>query len=191
MGVYVISDLHFNHPGILRMERTQFKTVDEHNEYVIQQYNSVVGPEDTCYILGDVGFYNVYDLALLTKRLNGKKILIMGNHDRFTTNEAISILGFTQAWSGPRYYNEHVILSHEPAREAFQNPYVYNVCGHLHNNSLDPVALDNFIVVSCHLVNYKPQPLDEISKLAFAKCKSRQETFGKEWYYGFYTNIKK
>jgi len=187
MAVYVISDLHFNHPGILKMERKQFSLVDDHNEYVIRQYNSVVGPNDTCYILGDIGFYNVYDLAPLCRRLNGHKIMIRGNHDRFTDREAKELLGFEEVINHPYYYDDHTILSHEPVREALDNPYVINIHGHIHKTELVKDRCKNYINVNCHMIHYLPINIELLHKKYQNICnKSRQETYGKEWYYDFY-----
>ena len=73
---YFISDLHFNHDNILKFERQEFKTIEEHNEFIIASINRVVTKFDTLYLLGDLGD----DLELI-KRLNGKKIwcVLRGN----------------------------------------------------------------------------------------------------------------
>lgn len=44
-------------------------------------WNSIVNPEDTVYILGDVAFMNAADSVKVLTRLNGVKILVEGNHD--------------------------------------------------------------------------------------------------------------
>ena len=87
MPIYVCSDLHFNHTNILGFCRSNFTTIEEHNEYIIKQYNSVVGKDDLVYILGDVGFTPEKALSELVKRLNGRKILLVGNHDKLTDRE--------------------------------------------------------------------------------------------------------
>lgn len=189
MATYVISDLHFNHPGILRLERQEFANVDQHNEFVIRQYNSVVKPDDTCYILGDIGFYNVYDLAPLCRQLNGHKIMIRGNHDRFTDDQALHLLGFEQVINHPYYYDDHTILSHEPVREALDNPYVINIHGHVHKTTLKTDRCHNYINVNCFMTDYLPLRMETIQKkhLEILK-KSRQETYGNEWYFEYYAN---
>ena len=62
MGIYVISDLHLNHKNIVNMGRP-FETLQEHNDYVIEEYNKVVGKDDLVYILGDVGFSPVKEFG--------------------------------------------------------------------------------------------------------------------------------
>ena len=188
---YVTSDLHFNHTGVLSMERKQFSTIEEHNEYIINEYNKVVHENDTCYILGDVGFINpkhssLKELSILVKRLHGKKILIRGNHDIFTNQEAINQLGFSAVYDGPIYlpYSKgSIILSHEPVQECFHNPYCINVHGHLHGANL---KMDNFYNVNISNTKYKPVPMSVFKKIVRKKCWNRQETYGNEWYYSLY-----
>lgn len=51
------------------------------NETMIANYNSIVKPDDTVYHLGDFAFANPNKIKSIFYRLNGKKILIFGNHD--------------------------------------------------------------------------------------------------------------
>lgn len=190
--VFVTADLHFNHPGILALERTNFSCIEQHNEFIIKQYNKVVGEEDTCYILGDLGFSDPKLLGQLVRQLNGHKILIKGNHDKFTTKEYKTLMGFEAVKEGPIYFYDKnctakIIFSHEPSREAFENPYVINIHGHLHNSDLD---LPNFFNVNIARTNYLPVNIESFYE-TIRKCKNRREVFGKEWYYNFYKFDKK
>lgn len=188
---FVTADLHFRHKGILSFERRQFKTVEEHDEYIIRSLNEVLGPSDTLYVLGDVGFRGKEPPTLLghlVKRIEcRKKILILGNHDRFNKAEAKTFLGFDEVHCGPIYYDApgcegRIILSHQPVREAFENPYVINVHGHIHNGKL---AADGFYNVNIAQTGYVPQDMSKFVDIA-KKCKSRLERFGDEWYYPLY-----
>ena len=81
--VFFTSDLHFQHSNILKFTKPRpFSTIEEHDEALITNWNSVVKDNDTVYVLGDVALK--YDPKLLTEqllRLKGKKHLILGNHD--------------------------------------------------------------------------------------------------------------
>jgi calcineurin-like phosphoesterase family protein len=83
MRTYVTSDLHLNHPKILDYCPTtrNFASVAVMNEWIIDQYNSIVTADDTVYFLGDMLFGQVADGVHLIQHLNGNKILIQGNHD--------------------------------------------------------------------------------------------------------------
>lgn len=180
--IWVTSDLHFNHPGILKMSRSQFSAVEEHNEYIIKKYNEKVGKDDLVYILGDIGFSPLKQLAPLIQRLNGRKILIRGNHDRGTTGEYIA-MGFIEVYDHPVYFSNEIILSHEPCMEAYNNPYVFNIHGHTHLRSL---ILDNYINICPEQTNYEPVDLKALQQELRQKVKSRRESFTKEWYYNLY-----
>ena len=187
---YVTADLHFNHRRIILFERHQFKDIKEHDEYIIRSLNKTLKPGDTLYILGDVGFREAGDLTPIRESVRriecAKKILIMGNHDRFSEIEAHS-LGFDEVYKHPIYYDSKdapgmILLSHRPLREAYQNPYVINVHGHVHCGEID---LPNFYNANIHMNKYILQPMRMYENIAVKTCKSRQERFPNEWYAEF------
>jgi calcineurin-like phosphoesterase family protein len=79
-NTYATSDNHFWHQNVIRYCQRPFLTVEEMNEKMIVYWNEVVGPNDTVYHLGDFSMA-FRAVEAYTKRLNGKKILIAGNHD--------------------------------------------------------------------------------------------------------------
>lgn len=184
---YVTADWHFNHERILAFERSDCGTMYAHNKRIVDNYNAMVSDDDTVYVLGDVGFGAPQLLGDIIKQLHGHKILVFGNHDRFTATQGLE-MGFEQVLTGPFYYPSkytpgRIILSHEPAREAFENHYVINVHGHLHNAQLN---LPNFFNVNVARTDYKPVPMYVFE----SKCKNyvmpRREQYGKEWYFNSY-----
>lgn len=80
MNTWITSDLHFWHANIIKFCNRPFATVEEMNEVLISNWNAVVQPEDTVYVVGDFSMA-FRPVELYTKRLNGKKILVAGNHD--------------------------------------------------------------------------------------------------------------
>src|SRR6056300_1693420 len=86
---FVISDTHFNHDLILTFKDyigkpvREFDSVEQMNECMMDNWVSVVKPEDTIIHLGDVLFgENKVDwLEANFAKLPGKKHLILGNHD--------------------------------------------------------------------------------------------------------------
>ena len=81
--VYFTADMHFGHRGIITMQNRPFETVEEMDRVLLQNYNAVVHRDDTVYILGDICHHMKTDQAdELIKKLNGKKYLIKGNHDK-------------------------------------------------------------------------------------------------------------
>lgn len=179
MAIWVTSDLHFNHKNILHTCRPQFKNIGEHDEYIIQKYNSVVAKDDLVYLLGDIGFSSLKNLFPLVQRLNGRKILIVGNHDKLTDGEYRK-MGFIDVVRHPVYFSKNIILSHCPLRECLDNPWVINVHGHIHNGKL---TLPNYINANVENHGFLPLDLKKIEAEAEKVCrKSRYERFGQEWY---------
>lgn len=80
MTTYFTSDLHMYHTNVIRYCDRPFFSVEEMNETMIANWNSVVQPEDTIYCLGDFSLA-IRPVELFTRRLNGIKKLIPGNHD--------------------------------------------------------------------------------------------------------------
>ncbi len=108
--------------------------MEEYENKLIDNWNRVVGNDDIVYHLGDVGNLPFDELSKKIKSLNGKKILIRGNHDTEDKDFYLRC-GFTEVIDGPMFYNKNVILSHEPV--PVNNDYFINVHGHLHGAVLD------------------------------------------------------
>lgn len=79
--VWFTSDLHFWHKNICKYCNRPFETMEEMNQALINNWNSVVKEDDTVFVLGDMGFCGYDKLEPLMSQLNGKKYLIQGNHD--------------------------------------------------------------------------------------------------------------
>jgi calcineurin-like phosphoesterase family protein len=77
--VRFIADLHLSHQNMAT--RRGFSSIEEHDEHIIAQWNSVVSKRDVTYILGDVTMEKSSPYPLLD-RLNGLKHVVLGNHDR-------------------------------------------------------------------------------------------------------------
>ena len=81
--VYFTSDLHLGHSRIIEYCQRPFANVEEMNQVLIQNYNSVVRRDDTVYLLGDICLKLPKDRANeLISQLHGKKYLLIGNHDK-------------------------------------------------------------------------------------------------------------
>lgn len=78
---FFTSDPHFFHQNILAYAKRPFKSVDEMNEVLISNHNSVVSASDTVYYTGDVIMGDRKAGISVLSKLNGTKILVLGNHD--------------------------------------------------------------------------------------------------------------
>jgi calcineurin-like phosphoesterase family protein len=80
--VFFWSDPHFFHKNVIRLCNRPFADLTEMHETLIKNYNSVVGPDDVCVWVGDCFFAkNLQSCKGIMDRLNGRKILVRGNHD--------------------------------------------------------------------------------------------------------------
>lgn len=78
--IYFTSDMHVNHANIIKFCDRPYASKEEMTEALIHNWNETVYPNDTVYILGDFMWSSSWNQTL--SQLNGKKILIWGNHDR-------------------------------------------------------------------------------------------------------------
>lgn len=79
--VWFTSDLHFWHKNICKYCNRPYETIEEMNEAIIANWNSVVKEDDVVFVLGDLGFCGIEKLRHLMSQLKGKIFLIQGNHD--------------------------------------------------------------------------------------------------------------
>lgn len=80
MAIFFGSDHHFYHANVIKYCDRPFSSVEEMNEIMIQRHNETVGPDDDYYHVGDFAMA-IRPVETITPRLNGRKILIAGNHD--------------------------------------------------------------------------------------------------------------
>lgn len=152
MKRWVIADLHLGHKKILEFEeaRKHFQDLDHMHRTIIVNWNGVVGTKDTVYVLGDVAFKK-YALPLLD-RMNGRKILVKGNHDLYTWDKYTPYFEDIKAC----HVIGRTILTHIPIHPGQKQRYDLNIHGHLHSQTLD----DPFYkCVSCEQVNFTPVEL--------------------------------
>lgn len=79
--VFFTSDTHFYHKNILEYSYRPFKSVEEMNRVLIDNWNRVVPKDGIVFHLGDFGFLNSAQFDEIFNQLNGKIYLCVGNHD--------------------------------------------------------------------------------------------------------------
>lgn len=156
--VFVISDHHFGHEKIIDFESRPFRNKEEMDDYMIQQWNSVVTKEDKVFHLGDFSFYNKEKTRNIVESLNGHKFLILGNHDRGRSKAWWLDAGFQEVSEYPIVYQSFFMLSHEPMYMNKHMPYV-NLHGHIHSQQYEG---EHYVNASVELWDYKPVSFEEI-----------------------------
>ena len=160
--VYLISDLHLDHENIIKYCHRPFKNAEEMNKTIVENWNSIIGKNDTVYFLGDMAFgKGSRKASYWIKQLNGKIIFIEGNHEEvgnvksYSTAEDVIL----------KYKGKEFLLVHDPSIKP-KNWNGWVIHGHKHNNHLEEFPFINgerkTINVSCELLNYKPINLNEI-----------------------------
>ena len=166
---FVCADLHFCHENIIKYENRPWINADAMNWGLINNWNQVVSADDKVFVLGDVGFCGREKMSELVHRLNGHKMLIMGNHDRSRSVQWWQDIGFEMVSRYPIIYDEHIVLMHEPPtyfNEA--TPYFY-IYGHVHGCPDYQDHTDHSACVSIERLNYTPAKLEDvISGTAYA-----------------------
>jgi len=145
MTPWFTSDLHLGHSSILEFtdRRKDYIYVDDgseievHDEWVISSINSHVKPEDTLYILGDVSFHKKWKTGSLVESIQGKKHLILGNHDEklsdFYRTSGLFLSVNTRLEI--KYNHKRIILDHYPLAEWSAGHHgSYHCHGHTHGN---------------------------------------------------------
>ncbi len=157
-GNYIISDLHFHHEKIVEMTDRPFKDASHMDYVLIKNWNQTVKKTDTVFILGDFAFGNKEKITDLVSKLNGRKVLILGNHDRRIKKNVRFWYecGFDEVCQYPIIYKKFFILSHEPVKHVGVR---YNLHGHIHDNKMDD---EHYINVCVEHTDYRPINLDRL-----------------------------
>lgn len=130
--IYFTSDTHFSSKRTLKLSRRPFSNIEEMNKAIIDSWNKVVTPEDYVFHLGDFGSGDVLPF------LNGKIILLYGNHERDDKSYIESFSKyfkdmFNQDSLLLNIDGQKINLCHEPSKMSIE---YFNLFGHLHQLSM-------------------------------------------------------
>lgn len=129
--IFYTADPHFGYEPMAAIRG--FDSTAQMDEALIAAWNRVVGPEDTVYLIGDVGFNDGHVPCRTLARLRGRKHLIRGNHDTGYLDAPLlyryfdSVSDFLEIDDG----GQHILMSHYPM---LYNKHGYMIHGHLHRS---------------------------------------------------------
>lgn len=88
-NIWITSDLHFYHKGVLHFcpDTRPFTDLDDMHDKIIQEWNSKVSDNDLIFHLGDFSFKGKDATTEVLSQLKGKKVMILGNHDKTLRNQ--------------------------------------------------------------------------------------------------------
>lgn len=179
-----IADLHFRHKNAIAFDNRPFSSIEEMEERLIENWNRVVQKGDTTYIVGDFCWGKEPAWLEIVPRLNGNKVLILGNHDlKGMSGKLKKYFADIKPYKEITDNKRHVILCHYPILfyKSSWNADNYMICGHVHTtrenalleewrqtlreSCVDPGDSRGQIYnVGCMMpyMDYTPRTLDEI-----------------------------
>ncbi|ABR34778.1 metallophosphoesterase [Clostridium beijerinckii] len=161
---FMIADTHFGDTNIITYENRPFSSVEDMDEKMITLWNSVVHEDDVVFHLGDVGSYPLLKMQEIIKQLNGKKILIMGNHDSYLTLREWMECGFEEVYKYSIIYNEFIVMQHQPPQYINSSTPFFYLYGHVHGTDMYPTVTEQSACVSVERWNYIPVEFGQLKK---------------------------
>lgn len=173
MKEFFIADPHIGHKNIAIYENRP----DGWEDLLRENWNRVVAPDDFVWVLGDWALSNMERAAEYLASLNGKKNLIMGNHDK-SPAQMVNV-GFKEVFgsrkTAAKGADSHSVvhslpvtsgkpflvqLSHAPMHTL--PPFVRaNIHGHVHSKHFS-YERPWHVNVSVEVVDYTPVSSEEI-----------------------------
>lgn len=180
-NIFFISDSHFFHANVIGFDNRPFNDVNEMNETMITNWNSVVGEEDTIFYLGDLSFNRKNEANKeLVHKLNGKIHFILGNHDnekeiiklnRFETVSDYINLKVEDEDGNNGFQN--IVMMHYPILSWDKKYYgAWMLHGHCHQKLTEsnPTFYENKVLdVGCNGINYIPINYFEVKEIMLNK----------------------
>jgi calcineurin-like phosphoesterase family protein len=170
VSIYFTSDQHYYHKNICKFADRPFSDVDEMNEALIKAHNQTVSPQDTVWMTGDFAFSNITNVKSILRRLNGKKHLVLGNHDKQIRNHSELVTdGLLESIQDYREVNvgkQSIVLFHYGMRVWNKSHHgSWHLYGHSHG-SLPPHGLSMDVGVDSKSITdeYRPYSFDEIKR---------------------------
>ena len=172
---FFISDTHFNHNKPFIYAARGFKTVEEMNEAIINNWNKVVGKDDFVFHLGDFSVGGAAEWTSLLDRLNGRIFLVLGNHDMNNVDqgfmkrfEEVSMQMLISVGKQRIYLNHYPFLCYGGAYRG-----TWELFGHVHSgpcrSGLDASRLDMLFSsqydVGVDNNNFTPVSFEEVEKI--------------------------
>jgi len=179
--VWALSDSHFRHAMVA--EKRGFESRDAHDEHIIASVNRLVKPDDILWHMGDVGLGKDEEILEYAARLNGRKQLITGNHDRSWPGDRdsrkvqkrwLEVFESVQAFARTRFSGVPVLLSHFPyhgdhtvnerhTQYRLRDEGAWLLHGHTHSS--DKGGKDHMIHVGLDAWGLKPVSEGEIASM--------------------------
>lgn len=131
------------------------------NEKIIENWNKTIKPNDIVYHLGDFTFGSWKHIEPLSKRLNGRKHLILGNHD-YKAKNFVDHFENVMSFQEIKNLRVPVVLCHFPLHESAFNYRIGDkglcIHGHMHEKKMPDSRWVNVCVEN---INYTPIHIED------------------------------
>jgi calcineurin-like phosphoesterase family protein len=174
---YFISDTHFGHSSVMKHGRAQrFSDVHEMNNVITSNWNDSVTDDDVVYIIGDFWYKGSVPATVFLSKLNGKKVMLRGNHDHFWIKNEPEAMIYLE--SVERYYylfeeGSSYTMFHYPLLDwrGGKSGSNYMIHGHLHHSEYITrsghyyeicKATPNMLNACVEINDYRPVTLEQL-----------------------------
>lgn len=137
---FYIADCHFGHDKVRLLDGRPFASVEEMDETMIVRWNERVRKKkDEVVILGDLCLGKGEQVNELLHKLNGKKYLVTGNHDRLFLRDKKfdpSLLEWVKPYAELKDNGRKLVLCHYPIicyNGQYHGDSTYMLYGHVHD----------------------------------------------------------
>jgi calcineurin-like phosphoesterase family protein len=188
-NLFFISDFHVGHTNVIRFDNRPFRDVNEMNETLIKNWNSVVGDDDTVFYLGDLSMRcHPSTVKWFVEQLNGKIHFFMGNHDHY--RDIARLNRWEKIWgdddvqgagkieikdSDANRGYQHIELSHYAILSWNKSHHgSWHLHGHSHGSMMKNPDMEFFykrrvIDVGCNMWNYTPLSYTQVKDIMSKK----------------------
>lgn len=146
-SVYILSDTHFEDSDCKLMDPSWISPEEQ-----VDIIRKLVHKNDTFIHLGDVG-----SGEYIARIRAGKKILLLGNHDR--RSDYVDL--FDEIYTGPLFISDRILLSHEPIDGL---TWCMNIHGHDHSGREHYSPGCRHLNVAANVCGYTPVSLGKLIK---------------------------
>lgn len=181
-NIWITSDTHFGHANIIKYCARPFKNLQDMDDTLVENWNSVVKPGDKVYHLGDVYFKNGKSVEYwdhFFTRLHGQKRLVLGNHDDAKDMILHKFFRKIVVWRMMPEFK--LLMTHIPVHEVSlgiriderhdlagnegmvgnEVRQLVNVHGHIHQNN---AYSKRYVNVCVEKTDYKPVHIEDVIK---------------------------
>lgn len=176
--VFFTADTHFGHANVINYSHRPFRDVVDMTTQLVANWNATVGPHDVVYHLGDFALCKPAQALDIAAKLNGRKYIVWGNHDKavrkgsallnafaahFTVLEAQTMIRVPDVDAGQLAGNvQCIVLSHYAMRVWDRSHFgTWHLFGHSHGSMPDDPT-SRSLDVGVDVWDYRPVSYEQI-----------------------------